>query len=186
MITQQEVFDVLNKDINQKQLDTLSDIHVKTKHYLLIAEELSLEGVAFLQPLKEHRDAYDHLMRIFALHRREELPKNFKIDFYITDNLKKAYGHAYRAFFDTADWLTFICRRYIRSSLSNLKIRKKYEDAGHSFSEAKKLINEVPWQIAQYRENKDISDDKKAIKEVEQYTETLDHLLQIYKDICSL
>ena len=41
-------------------------IHLFTKHYLLLAEELSEEGELFLQPLKEHRDAYDHVVRVYA------------------------------------------------------------------------------------------------------------------------
>ena len=41
----------------------LCELHSRTKHYLLIAEELSEEGDVFLQPLKEHRDAYDHIIR---------------------------------------------------------------------------------------------------------------------------
>ena len=40
--------------------------YIKNQIYLLTAEEISENGDALIQPLKEHRDAYDHIVRIFA------------------------------------------------------------------------------------------------------------------------
>ena len=154
----------------------------------MLAEELSEDGVAFLQPMKEHRDAYDHLMRIFSLNlRKAQLPSDFDYNYYIEDNLKKAYGHEYRAFFDTADWLTFICRKAIRETLSYNTKRKRYIDnyQNEDFQETRDFINKVPFDIAKYRENKDISNIN-LLEEVEKYRITLDKLIEIYKKIQTL
>lgn len=108
----EQILEILKKKDISHYLSEMSQVHMYTKHYLLIAEELSEEGVAFLKPLKEHRDAYDHFSRIFAL----TLNENNSLDdakSYILDNVKKAFGHEYRAFFDMADWFTYICRKYI-------------------------------------------------------------------------
>ena len=70
----------------------------KTKIYLLTAEEISENGDALIQPLKEHRDAYDHIVRIFAS-TTKKVPEGYDYYSYIKGNLEKAYGHEYRVFF---------------------------------------------------------------------------------------
>ena len=163
----EHVLDVLKKNNISHYLTEMSQVHMYTKHYLLIAEELSEEGVAFLQPLKEHRDAYDHLSRIFALSLNEN---NLSLDeeAYILDNVKKAFGHEYRAFFDMADWFTYICRKYIREELSNKAKKKKYQDE-YDFEDTKNFINQLPLSIANFRERKDVSKEQPILEEVLEY-----------------
>lgn len=48
-------------------IELMCALHAITKKYLLIAEEVAENGELFLQPLKEHRDAYDHLMRCYSI-----------------------------------------------------------------------------------------------------------------------
>ena len=178
-MNQKELLEILSKDNNTSKLDKISKVHTFTKRYLLIAEEISEDGVAFLQPLKEHRDAYDHLMRIFSLPQRDTL--NFDVDEYISNNLSKAFGHEYRAFLDTADWLTFICRKYIREELSSNIKQKKYMSNFDDFDEIKKFINDLPFKIAKYRDDKDIGKEESLISEVYEYTKVINRLLDIYK-----
>ena len=73
-------------------------LHNITKKYLLLTEEICETGQLFLQPLKEHRDAYDHIIRTFSIDIKQ-LPENFNRQDYVLKNLNKAYGHEYRAFF---------------------------------------------------------------------------------------
>ena len=183
-----EIFKILEKEDVAKFLEAMSTIHASTKHYLLISEELCNEGVAFLQPLKEHRDAQDHLMRIFGLSNPKISTKNAQIsdENYIIDNVKKAFGHEYRAFFDTADWFTYICRRYIREELSFPSKRKKYEESFKDFTELKTFINDLPLLIAQYREKKDVSNCSTVLNEVAKYEDTMIQLLKYYKNVESL
>lgn len=181
---QKDIFDILKKPNIAKCLDEMGQLHAYTKHYLLVSEELSETGVAFLQPLKEHRDAYDHLMRIFAIAIRGDT--HIDSEKYIEDNVKKAFGHEYRAFFDTADWFTFICRKYIREELSYKGKRKKYEAIYMDFDEVKEFINDVPIKIAQYREEKDVSMGEPLINGVIEYKEIMERLLEIYKRVRNL
>lgn len=189
MISQESVLNEIMSSTQKEYLEKIGQVHILTKHYLLLAEELSEDGVSFLQPLKEHRDAYDHLMRIFSLHlRKEHLESNFNASKYIEDNLKKAYGHEYRAFFDTADWLTYICRKFIRSSLSLNGKRTQYIDAygKDDFEKVKAFINSVSKSIASFREKKDISDSINVLEEVKEYQKTLDQLIEIFDKVQSL
>ena len=137
-MTQKEIFDILSKPEICHFFNDMSQVHMYTKHYLLISEEISEEGVTFLQPLKEHRDAYDHLMRIFSIPIKKAEEKD--IEKYKLDNVKKAFGHEYRAFFDTADWFTYICRKYIREELSFNAKKKIYKE---NPERAQKLADEI-------------------------------------------
>lgn len=181
---QKDILDILSKAEISHYLEEISQVHMYTKHYLLIAEEISEEGVTFLQPLKEHRDAYDHLMRIFALTIKEL--DGAEVERYISDNLKKAFGHEYRAFFDTADWFTYICRRYIREELSFTAKKKKYENKYKDFDEVRRFINQVPYLIAKYREEKDVSNYEPILAEVLEYRKTMDKLLEIYQRVTEI
>lgn len=188
---QQDVLNILKKDIICRDLDTISQIHMLTKHYLLIAEEISEEGVTFLQPLKEHRDAYDHMMRVFYLPRRLEnanVPSDFDRDDYIAKNVEKAVGHEYRAFFDMADWLTFICRQKIREELSIRRVKQAYtaKYGENEFQSVKELINTVSFEIAQYRTEKDIGKKEPPLSDVLNYKKTIDRLLEIYQQVMML
>lgn len=96
-------------------------LHNITKKYLLLTEEICETGQLFLQPLKEHRDAYDHIIRTFSIDIKQ-LPENFNRQDYVLKNLNKAYGHEYRAFFDTADWLTYNLRQIIRIRIESMNV----------------------------------------------------------------
>ena len=186
MTKETDVLNYLSKPDICQYLDKISQVHMYTKHYLLIAEEISNEGVAFLQPLKEHRDAYDHLMRIFAVPIKIDIQQTVDTHDYILDNVKKAFGHEYRAFFDTADWFTYICRKYIREELSLITKEKKYKEKFDDFEEVKNFINQLPFDIAKYREDKDISHHESVLSEVLSYKNTMDRLLTIYMNVKSL
>jgi len=190
----EDILDFIRKDQDCiEKLDRMCIIHMYTKHYLLVAEELSEDSIAFLQPLKEHRDAYDHLMRVLYVPRNEKLNNSESsvsqesIELYIKDNIKKALGHEYRSFFDTADWLTYICRKEVREQLAFRGIKKRYEEkyGNKEYQEAQKLINSLPFKIAKYRESKDIDTDDK-LSEIETYKKTLEDLIDLYKRIQEL
>ncbi len=178
---QKDVFAILGRSDISHYFEEMSQVHMYTKHYLLISEEISEEGVTFLQPLKEHRDAYDHLVRVFALPMKEV--GNIDVEKYALDNVKKAFGHEYRAFFDMADWLTYICRKYIREELSFHAKKKRYKEMYADFEDVKAFINEVPFLIAKYRERKDVSNHESILGEVLDYKNTMDKLLEIYKKV---
>lgn len=156
--------------------DSLCEIYFLTKHYLLLAEELSEDFDTFFQPVKEHRDAFDHISRVYGYKFAKGEIQD--IDTYRIANMKKAIGHAYRAFFDTADFLSYVCRRSIREILRGYT-REEIIDKYPKYPEVKALLNALPQQIAKIRENKDVSDnDKELVKEVDQYRMILDSLLE--------
>ena len=161
--------------------DNICKIYFLTKHYLLLSEELSEDFDTFLQPVKEHRDAFDHLARAYGYTMLDREIQN--IDKYREENMKKAVGHTYRAFFDTADWLSYVCRKKIRELLSQYskpEISKLYP----KYNNVKQLLNDVPKKIAEIREAKDLSDDESLlIEEVDKYVSLLYEILEVYYDV---
>lgn len=153
-------------------------IHLFTKHYQLIAEELKIESM-FIQPLKEHRDAYDHIIRIFALPNMETQPKN--PDEYIKTNFQDAISHEYRAFCDTADWLSIICRKAIRKILNSQPSLDFIKDKYPTYAEIEPKILDFSKRVATERENKDISGD--IISKVISYSKLLDEIIDFYQKI---
>lgn len=158
--------------------DKICQVYLLTKHYLLLAEEISDDFDTFLQPLKEHRDALDHIVRAYGYKFSENLPAD--IDQYCNSNMKKALGHGYRAFFDTADWLSYICRKKIREILDG----KKYDDICTlypDYPKLKEILTKLPNEIATIRENKDVSDNAEGlVQEVDKYKKILDFVIDSY------
>lgn len=171
-------------------IELLCTIHIATRNYLLYAEECAEKGELFLQPLKEHRDAYEHLMRCYSIsllkneHTQEYQQK------YIHENINKALGHEYRAFFDTADWLTYILRRGLRERLQQCG-EDKCNVLFDNYAEIKDFINALPAEIAQLRAEKDIGNanaensdvtEKVIVSGVKRYQQILDKLIALQKE----
>lgn len=173
-------------DEERKYIDVMSKIHVYTKKYLLLAEESAEAGECFLQPLKEHRDAYEHLMRCYIADIENDGSNEDELSQYIGNNLSKALGHEYRAFFDTADWFTYILRRWIRIKLSD---EGEYicKNKILNYAEIKSFINELPYKIAKLRGNKDIGNvqenDDGLLPEINEYIKIMDKLIKIKREI---
>jgi len=175
-------------DLGQRKcIERMVAVHFYTKKYLLIAEEVAEQGELFLQPLKEHRDAFDHLMRCYSVYMIDNNLEEESKSAYVTKNLDKAFGHVYRAFFDTADWLTYLLRKWIRTKLVNAGeelCKQKFED----YDRIKTLINDIPINVAALRESKDVtktnnSEDEDTISEVNEYVKILDTLIELRKRI---
>ena len=79
-------------DEEMKYIRLMCILHTITKKYLLIAEEVAEDGELFLQPLKEHRDAYDHLMRCYGIYIIDNKMSTEEKLRYEIENLKKAFG----------------------------------------------------------------------------------------------
>lgn len=162
----------------------ICSIHLLTKHYTLLAEELSLDGNTFLQPMKEHRDAYDHIIRVISV--KLGISKVSNAQDYMLNNMNKALGHEYRAFFDTADWMAMIIKERLNELLIGKK-RHEIEDKFPDYPEFKQRLLDLPEKIAKIRESKDIGKNKVSIyDEINCYQDILDSLISDYKALSSL
>ncbi|MGB0745276.1 MAG: hypothetical protein ACPGSB_12195 [Opitutales bacterium] len=157
------------------------EIHNHTKRVFLWAEEMETIGFRdFVQPINEHRHAWEHVVRA----RANELGLDARepnTDYQET-NLNKALGHEYRAFFDSADWLAVIIREDI------LKVLKPYSPkviaAGFPdyYPTVRVRLDEINQSIADKRMDKDIAAEM-MLQSVEEYREVLDELVEIRKTV---
>lgn len=172
-------FEALNPEWIQ-----LCQIHRLTKHYTLLAEETGIKLQAFLQPIKEQRDAYEHIARAYSKLLLDQMTeKTISADSfeYAKKNLDKAIGHEFRAFYDTIDFLTILLRKDIYDAISTYKyeqIISVYPD----YKQLKSALYEIPQQIAKFREEKDIGNSDR-IQAAEQYAKIVNQLYEINKYI---
>jgi len=174
---------------DQKKWNSLVKIHNCTKSILLKAEEIDQRHEFFFPPLIQQRDALDHIMRaMFALACPDEFTKTrgaegTDIEAYATRQLDKAIGHAYRALFDAADWLSIVYREQIRQMLgdySRQTIHSRFSDMAQCIEPR---IDAISTRIAELRMEKDIGNDDQIIAGVVEYQNLLDELEQHWRRV---
>lgn len=183
-MAEQNVFNLMQNDEIGLLWKKIYQLHQKTKIYLLTAEEISENGDALIQPLKEHRDAYGHIVRIFAS-TTKKVPEGYDYYSYIKGNLEKAYGHEYRAFFDTADWLAYNLRHNLRERINAIPYNKRNQLIPNC-KETIKLLNQYPFEISNLRNDKDIVKESDSDETIKEYENLLRQLIKLYKEIDSI
>lgn len=167
----------------EKEIKEIIIIHNFTKHYILLGEEISNSFETYLQPVKEFRDAYEHIMRIFIkCTGLDNDCGNLSKEEYIRKNLSKALGHEYRAFFDVADWFSIICRKNIYDIVN----KYTYEQLCNiypKYPELKNKLYSISEEISNIRESKDISSN--IFEEVNKYQYAMVELLGFYRELLS-
>lgn len=164
----------------KKQIKEIICIHNYTKHYILLGEELDENFETYLQPIKEFRDAYEHIIRIFTWIIEKDEESGIQQRQYISNNLNSVLSHEYRAFFDTADWFTIICRKKIYDIVGEYsfeEVCKKYPE----YPDLKAKLLCISEKIADIREKKDISHN--IYEEVNRYQYVMVGLLELYRKL---
>ncbi len=153
-------------------------IYSQAKELYILAEEYDDELSSFIQPIKEHKDALEHIVRAYSKYYFSSTGANN--DDYIVQNLSKAVGHVFRAFYDTADILSIILRERLSLNLANHKyneIIKIWPEYEHN----RLILIDMPKKFAKLRNDKDIAkDSSKKVTMVKEYRENIDTLFGIY------
>lgn len=164
-----------------EQWNKISVVHNITKELYIKSEEYNDELKSFIQPIKELKDAYEHIVRA-----QSNLYSNEVSEKYILENLSKAVGHEYRAFFDTADFMGIILRNKILERLHDFKygqILSVYPE----YETVRVRIMEMTDEIAELRIRKDVGSSDIMYKLIITYKdviyELLDYYVKIEKDI---
>ena len=167
-----------NHDIWKK----IVEVHNEAKTLFLLAQELEQDDfLEYIQPIKEHRDAYEHVVR--ALANRLSFEAQEPSEEYQRDSLKKALGHEYRAFFDSADWLSVLLREQITNTLNGYS-RDCIDTVLPNYpSEIRIRVTEISEQVAKKRERKDISNADEILTEVREYGQIVGELRDIHKQV---
>jgi len=140
----------------QDRLKRITELYAVAKTLILKAEEYTHK--ADLQPMKELRDAFDHVMDCYAVCfglNSGVSRDNFQP--YIVTHLDKAYGHVYRAAYDTLDLFTVILRETIRDDLSGYNNETICAVIPEYYQQIKPSIISLSQKIAEFRDGKDVA-----------------------------
>ena len=113
------------------------------------------------------------------------MPEGYDYYSYIKGNLEKAYGHEYRAFFDTADWLAYNLRHNLRERINVIPYNKRNQLIPNC-KETIKLLNQYPFEISNLRNDKDIVKESDSDETIKEYENLLKQLIKLYKEIDSI
>jgi len=161
-------------------------IHEQQKKLNILGEEFGKDFLGFYQPNNELKNALEHLIRAKSqeLGLRTLNPEtDLSEDDYILSNTRKAMAHEYRAFFDTADFLSVTIRGRILKALSSYSPIEISTAIPEYYKDHRKRIDEITLDIAQYRGMKDVGKVAITIPTVEKYAAACEELLAIYHNI---
>ncbi|MBN1761785.1 MAG: hypothetical protein JW878_01730 [Methanomicrobia archaeon] len=134
-------------------LRDLTELYIVVKEIVIFSEEIDKDKKADIQILNELRNAFDHLMRVYASYFQIEREKD---EGYIKLHLNKAFGHVYRAGFDSLDKTTLFLRKYIANEVDGFS-PETYQAAFPEYYESiRPEIEEIDNDIAIIRLNKDV------------------------------
>jgi hypothetical protein len=150
-------------------------VHQSVKKMLLEFEEF--DGKTFLQPIKEQRDALEHVMRARAAEIRL-VPQPLA---YVRDNLSKALGHEYRALFDIADHYSITIRERIVEMVQPYSPQAIASVAPEYYGVVRPRLEEIDRRIAEIREGKDVAAPGEDLEVVDHYTKVISELRDYYK-----
>jgi len=176
--------DNAEKDIWEK----ICTIYQKTKEIALLSEEFSrtkspdlqIDLNTFIQPINELKHAHDHIMRVRSIELK--LHKTTDPD-YTVKNLRKALGHEYRAFFDTADYFSIIIREDIQLILEPYNSGIISQVLPDYYTTIRPSITAISTEIAEIRMQKDIGQEGALKEPVDHYTELLKNLVAIHNGL---
>jgi len=121
---------------------------------ILFCEENHEEFKSNLHEVKELRDAFDHLMRIFAV---KLGVKEEKDEEYIRINMDKVFGHVYRAGYDTLDFAALILRDKINKEVSGFSHSAIQAAIPNYYSEIRPVVESITSDIIKLRTDKDVA-----------------------------
>lgn len=134
---------------------TFINVYNKTKEIYIKSEEYDTEFCSIIQPIKEQRDALDHIVRSYSEMRSPANGTSEANLEKIDQNFNKAIGHIYRAYYDSADIFTIILRQRI-SELLNEYSYAEICSCWDDYKNYRKELNKIPKRVANLRFKKEV------------------------------
>jgi len=150
------------------------EIHQYAKELALIGQEINEGFDDFIQPVQEQKHALEHIIRA----RAAEMGLSRETSgAYIEGNLEKALGHAYREFFDVADWVSIHVRGKILGMVGKYSVECVAAVFPEWYRDIRPKLENLNLQIAEIRKNKDVSTQGGLIEEVATYRARTNELI---------
>ena len=157
-------------------LKTVTELYYIDKKLMLYAEELN-KYETFIPPINEIRDAFDHLMRAFAV-KFELITEN---DNYVATNLNKTFSHVYRATFDLLDYISIYQRELITTKLDGISKETLANVYLRYYEQIVPDIESLSSRIPDIREHKDIGNPN--LDDIKSYVKLIEKVKSHISDI---
>lgn len=160
-------------------LEKIARYYAVTKELLIFAEQVDPQNRTLPQVINELRNCLDHLMRTFLFKfGLREVDKGYD---YVEINLDKAYGHVYRAAYDTLDWLSLTLKDRIIDELQEFSLDTIQAVLPEYFTEIKPRLEQIlSDEVARLRIEKDVAaKSEENLVKYGQVTAELKRLFQI-------
>lgn len=149
-------------------------LYAKVKELVIFCEENHDEFKSNLHVVKELRDSFDHLMRIFAI--KFDLKENG--DEYININMEKIFGHVYRAGYDSLDYASLILRDKINNEVEGFSPSAIQAAIPSYYSEIRPTVEKITDDIVKLRTEKDVANS--SLEEFSEYVDNIEKLHEMY------
>jgi len=151
-----------------------------TKELLIFGEQVDPQSRTLAQTINELRNCLDHMMRVTAF--KFGLRKAENEQDYVSVNLDKAYGHVYRAAYDTLDWISLTLRGRISDELQNFSLETIQAALPDYFTVIKPRIEHLLGnEVTKLRMEKDIA--AKSEKNLVAYTKVTAEFKDLFQKI---
>ncbi len=159
----------------QDELTRLASLYSDAKMIILYVEEVDPSFAANIQVIKELRDAFDHVMRLFI--KKSTSDENGS---YGLAQIDKAVGHVYRAAFDALDGTVLSLKIEINKCLEAYDI-EVIKEILPNYWEIKQLVYKLSDQISENRNGKDV--EKSHTDLFNKYVSEVEDLKKAYRQI---
>lgn len=142
---------------SEGEAEALKDVtllYQMVKDFVIYAEEMDSRKRALLQPTFELKNAFDHLMRVYA-YKFGLKSDDIK---YVDTNLQKTFGHVYRAGYDSLDWISIQFRKKLLEETSEFSSETLTKIFPKYYQEIKPDFEIASSEISEIRARKDIGD----------------------------
>ena len=163
----------------EKLFKDIFELYAISKEILIYAEEIG--DKSFIHVIVEQRNAFDHLMRVFAF-KLGVKPADTK---YAIKNLKHVYRHLYRAADNVLDYLSIYFRDKVQEEMKSVSGKTLQVEFPKYYKEIKPYFEvEAPSEISELRIEKDI--DKGNENDLNKYIDIVEKFKSYYVEILKI
>lgn len=157
-------------ETEDKKLQDLIDLYYKAKDLIFSVEEYSDQMKSNPQVLIEIRNAFDHLMKVFAS-KYKKLSGDKNETLYSEKHFDKSYGHVYRSGYDALDLLNIYINLEIKELLNKYPSNVIVEIFPEYYKTIRPKLIENKEKITQCRMNKDVDGENSENERFTNFTE---------------
>jgi len=172
--------DLVFRDDEAAKFREITGYYELSKELLIFGEQVHPQNKSFTQTINELRNCLDHIMRATAF--KLGLRKVESEEGYVLKNLDKAYGHVYRAAYDTLDWVSIILRERIRDELQDFSLETIQAALPDYFTLIKPRIEHLlSNEVTKLRNEKDVA--AKSEQNLISYTKVIAELKDLWQKV---